>query len=179
MNLKTTGLWTLATILAGGTKANAAMLYYIYAGLTLGAGGITTFAGDDNDSTSGASYGAVVGMDIPLVRIELEYDYLNESEGHMHIGMVNAYFKMPSTVIKPYLGVGVGTIFNGKMYSDGNIRNKGAYQGMLGLTFDVPVIPFNVDVEGRVLYAPDVYETIDAKPDVLHYDLRLKLRYVF
>ncbi|MDL2295217.1 hypothetical protein LJC18_00135 [Lachnospiraceae bacterium OttesenSCG-928-E19] len=179
MRLKTAGLLTLATLLGGATNANAAMLYDIYAGLTLGAGGQTIFAGDDNNSTSAAAYGAVIGMDIPLVRIELEYNYLNASESHMHVGMINAYFKMPSTVIKPYLGIGLGTVFNGDVDDTFNIRNEPAYQGMLGLTFDIPVIPFNVDVEGRVLYAPDVFKTADAKPDLLHYDLRLKLRYVF
>ena len=86
---------------------------------------------------------------------------------------------MPSTVIKPYLGIGLGTVFNGDVDDTFNIRNEAAYQGRLGLTFDIPVIPFNVDVEGRVLYAPDVFKTADAKPDLLHYDLRLKLRYVF
>ena len=93
MRLKTAGLLTLATLLGGATNANAAMLYDIYAGLTLGAGGQTIFAGDDNNSTSAAAYGAVIGMDIPLVRIELEYNYLNASESHMHVGMINAYSK--------------------------------------------------------------------------------------
>lgn len=179
MKLKTAGLLTLATLLGAGTNANAAMLYDIYAGLTLGAGGMTIFSGDNTDSVSSSAYGAVIGMDIPLVRLELEYNYLNPSDAHMHVGMINAYFKMPSTVIKPYLGIGVGTVFNGKVDDAYDIRNSAAYQGMLGITFDPPVIPFDIDVEGRVMYAPDVYEVANAKPDFLQYDLRLKLRYIF
>jgi histidinol-phosphate aminotransferase len=60
-----------------------------------------------------------------------------------------------------------------------DIDDAVAYQGMLGLTFDMPVMPFNIDLEGRVLYAPDMFEIAELKPDFLQYEGRVKLRYVF
>jgi histidinol-phosphate aminotransferase len=60
-----------------------------------------------------------------------------------------------------------------------DIDDAVAYQGMLGITFDIPVIPFNVDVEGRVLYASDLFEYATEKHDLLQYEGRVKLRYVF
>ena len=60
-----------------------------------------------------------------------------------------------------------------------DIDSVAAYQAMLGVTFDIPVLPIDVDVEGRVLYAADIYDYNGLKPDFLQYEARLKLRYVF
>ena len=82
-------------------------------------------------------------------------------------------------MVKPYLGVGVGNVFSGKDNDFVDIDSVIAYQGMLGVTFDIPVLPIDVDVEGRVLYAADIYDIAGIKPDFLQYEGRLKLRYVF
>ncbi len=167
----------ISALVAGPASAN--ILFDIYAGGTVGMGGATVFADGHTESDGAQSYGAVVGVDIPAFRFELEYDYLNDNDATMHVGMLNAYFKVPSLVVKPYLGVGVGTIFAGD-YGHIDIDTSAAYQGMLGLTFDIPVAPIKIDAEARALYAPNIFETVDdIKPDILHYDLRLKLRYVF
>lgn len=181
MKLKTAGLITAVSTLFLTANANANMLFDLYAGATVGVGAATIFSDNKNSTDTSQSLGAVVGIDIPLFRVEAEYDYLNNKDLKLHLGMVNAYFKLPSTIIHPYIGVGVGTTFDGDVANFDNIEIKkaAAYQGMLGLTFDIPVIPFNIDAEARALYAPNIYEIGDIQPDVLHYDLRVKLRYVF
>lgn len=178
MKLKSAGIITATGLMLMGASAHANPLFDIYAGATAGFGGYTLFADDDHLSDSAQSYGAIVGVDIPVFRFELEYDYLHYSDAKAHIGMINAYAKMPLPVVKPYLGAGIGTVFDGD--ADGIEFDTGmAYQGMLGLTLDLPVLPFKVDVEGRVLYAPDIFKVSDIEPDILHYDGRIKLRYVF
>lgn len=182
MKLKSAVLLTAFSTLFLTAGANAGLLIDPYLGVTVGAGGAAVFLQDQTLTENAQSYGAVVGMDIPLFRIEAEYDYLNNSLLFMHTGMVNAYFKIPSAVIHPYIGVGAGMVFDGetKDMISLKIKDDFAYQGMLGLTFDLPVIPFNIDAEARVLYVPDAYVYLSGnEPDILHYDLRLKLRYVF
>ena len=101
----------------------------------------------------------------------------------LNLGMANAYFKLPTPVVKPYIGAGIGTTFASTYEPTTDISididDTIAYQGMLGITLDIPVIPFNVDVEGRVLYASDLFEYTTEKYDLLQYEGRVKLRYVF
>lgn len=163
--------------------ANANILFDIYAGATYGIGGYTVFIDDKHISDSSMSYGAVLGMDIPLFRIELEYDYLDTDDASMNLGFVNGYFKIPTPILKPYIGAGIGYTFSSKYEPKGmtkiDIDDTIAYQGMLGITLNLPVIPFNIDVEGRVLYTPNMFEIADTTPDLLQYEGRVKLRYVF
>lgn len=166
---------TLSAMMAG--NANANLLFDVYAGATAGFGGATWFA-DDNNSYTAQSYGAVLGIDIPLLRAEVEYDYLASDDAKLHLAMVNAYAKLPTPVIKPYLGAGMGVIFDGE-YNELNAETAPAYQGMLGVTFDLPILPLNIDVEGRVLYANHVFKLTDDNANLLQYDARVKLRYVF
>lgn len=176
MKLKCLAAMAMTTALVGGS-ANANLLFDIYAGATAGFGGETWFA-DENESHTAQSYGAVLGIDVPFVRGEVEYDYLTGDDAKLHLVMANVYAKMPTPVIKPYLGAGIGMIVDGE-YGPWDAEKTAAYQGMLGVTFDLPVIPFNIDVEGRVLYANEVLKLPDDSADLLHYDARLKLRYVF
>lgn len=182
MKIKTLGFLTTAAIMMSAGAANANLLFDIYAGGTFGIGGYTLLA-DDNESASSQSYGAILGIDIPLFRIELEYDYLNADDITLNLGMVNGYFKLPTPVVKPYIGAGIGTTFSSSYEPAANISvdidDTIAYQGMLGLTLDIPVIPFNIDIEGRVLYASDLFEYTSEKYDLLQYEGRVKLRYVF
>lgn len=180
MNTKTLGILTAVSVMFVAGSANANFLFDIYAGGTYGIGGYTMFHdGGDDTSKSSQSYGAVLGMDIPLFRIELEYNYLDTDYMSLNLGFVNGYFKLPTPVVKPYIGAGIGSTFDSK-YEPRNtpsvdIDDTMAYQGMLGLTLDLPVIPFNIDIEGRVLYASDILP----KSDLLQYEGRVKLRYVF
>ena len=52
---------------------------------------------------------------------------------------------------------------------------------MLGATIDVLALPIKFDVEGRVLYAPNLYkvEGTHLTPDMLQYNIRAKVRYIF
>ena len=103
MKIKTLGFLTTAAIMMTAGSANANLLFDIYAGGTYGIGGYTLLA-DNNESASSQSYGAILGIDIPLFRIELEYDYLNADDIELNLGMVNGYFKLPIPVLKPYIG---------------------------------------------------------------------------
>ena len=183
MKIKSFGILTAASIMLTCGAANANLLFDIYAGGTYGIGGYTMFMDDEHISKSSQSYGAVLGMDIPMFRVELEYNYLDADAGNFNIGLINAYFKLPTPVVKPYIGVGIGSTFDSKYEPTTNTQidldDTVVYQGMLGITLDLPVVPFNIDVEGRALYAPDIYETADITPDLLQYEGRVKLRYVF
>lgn len=182
MKTKTLGFLTTAAIMLSAGSANANLLFDIYAGGTFGIGGYTLFA-DDNESFSSTTYGAVLGMDIPMFRIELEYNYLDSDDATLNMGFVNGYFKLPTPVVKPYIGAGIGTTFNSEFtpvaHTTVDIDDTIVYQGMLGVTLDIPVVPFNIDVEGRVIYASDLIEYMNDTADVLQYEGRVKLRYVF
>lgn len=182
MKTKTLGFLTTAAIMLTAGAANANLLFDIYAGGTYGVGGYTLLA-DENESASAQSYGAVLGMDLPLFRVELEYNYMNADDITLNLGMVNGYFKLPTPVFKPYIGAGIGTTFSSSYEPVANVSididDTIAYQGMLGLTLDIPVIPFNIDIEGRVLYASDLFEMTTEKYDLLQYEGRVKLRYIF
>ena len=173
--------------------ANASVLVDFYAGGTASVGRSLTMTpaigshpkSDVNKPAD--SFGAVVGLDLPLLRAEAEYNYLVSDKIDMHAGMLNGYVKMfPLPIVKPYIGAGFGRVFGGKIGDDQNsedVRSSMAYQGMLGLQFDVTATPLFVDVEGRVFYAPEIcrHETLGEEYNVayLQYDARVKLRYVF
>ena len=182
MKTKTLVFLTTAAIMLTAGAANANLLFDIYAGGTYGIGGYTLMA-DENKSHSAQSYGAVLGIDIPMFRLEAEYNYTDTDYITLNAGLVNAYFKLPTPVLKPYFGAGVGTTFSSKYEPTKNISididDTIIYQGMLGVTLDIPAVPFNIDLEGRVLYASDLFEVATEKYDLLQYEGRVKLRYVF
>ncbi len=179
MKLKTSIILTALTGLVA-TPAIANPVWDLYAGATIGVGAETTFIDNENDTASAQSFGAMFGIDVPAFRIEAEYNYLKQSDAHANLALANAYFKIPSTVVKPYVGVGVGIVFDGeneKAHVD--FETSAAYQGMLGVTLDVPALPLKFDIEGRALYMPDICKVGTDEPDILHYEGRLKVRYVF
>ncbi len=173
----------LSSILMAGiiTSVNANPVVDVYAGAMFGAGGATIY-NNTHSNVSSESFGAMLGIDIPLLRVEAEYNHITNDKFSTNDAMLNAYFKMLSTMIHPYIGVGVGSIFGGS-YEAANIKydikSTVAYQGMLGLTFDILNLPIKFDVEGRALYAPNFVQVNTDKPDLFQYDARLKLRYVF
>lgn len=167
----------ISVVTAGAANAN--LLFDAYMGATAGVGGITTFADDHTHSDMAYSYGAVAGLDIPLVRAEVEYNYLNDKDITANIAMGNVYLKMPTPLIAPYIGAGIGAMFDGDAGRGTKMDTTAAYQGMLGLTFNVPVLPFKVDAEARALYAHNAITAGNDDADLLHYDIRAKLRYIF
>jgi opacity protein-like surface antigen len=159
-----------------------------YVGGMVGAGGQTLFASHHNETDPSRLIGAVAGMDLPIFRIEGEYDYFSSKDLNTNAAMVNLYAKMPSTIILPYIGAGVGVMFGGDhtitesgVKTEYNIESTSAYQAMLGATIDVLKLPIKFDIEGRVLYAPDIYTVPEtgASPDMLQYNARVKMRYIF
>ena len=164
------------------------MVADFYVGGMLGAGGQTLFTKDAHESSTSRLIGAIAGIDIPVFRIEGEYNYIDSSELNTNSTMLNAYFKVPSTLVLPYIGAGIGTVFGGdNTISESGIKTKfdikttTAYQGMLGATIDILAVPLKFDVEGRILYAPDIYTVPNSniKPDLLEYNARVKMRYIF
>lgn len=179
MKLKSAAVFGAAAIMFFTADARANLLFDPYVGATAGVGGITTFIDHHAHSDVAQSYGAVIGLDIPLVRIEGEYNYLNDKDIRAQMAMANAYLKMPSVLVAPYIGAGVGATFNGNAGHGVDMDKTVAYQGMLGLTFDIPVLPFKIDAEARALYIPNAFSVQHENADILHYDVRAKLRYIF
>lgn len=179
MKLKSVALMTALGIIATTSAANANLLFDPYIGATAGVGGATLFADHDNKSYVAQSYGAVAGLDLPLLRIEAEYNYLNDDVIKAQLGMVNGYLKMPTPMFQPYIGAGVGAVMDGDIDNGPDIEKTAAYQGMLGLTFNIPVLPFKIDGEARALYAPKIAKLPGDDIDLLHYDVRVKLRFIF
>ena len=183
MKLNSAAFLTTAAIMLSGTHANANLLFDIYAGATAGFGASGKFIDSKYHEHSAQSYGALFGIDIPLFRVEAEYNFLNDHDTKINLGMVNAYFKFPTPVFKPYFGGGLGTTFASKyepsVGSGITMDNSVVYQGMAGITLDLPMAPIKFDIEGRILYANNLYEIADKMVDIMHYDARLKLRYVF
>ncbi len=182
MKLNYKSFLAAATLAIAAANANAGLVADWYAGATAGIGGQSIYLDDDHHkSFSAQSYGALVGVDLPVVRFEAEYNYLNIEDLNTNIVMGNAYVKLPGlAVVNPYIGVGVGAILGG----DSDVENYKAfdstiaYQGMLGATLNIPAVPFKIDLEGRVLMASDIYEKLHDSM-VLQYDARIKLRYIF
>ena len=173
----------LSSILMAGiiTSVNANPVVDVYAGAMFGAGGATIY-NNTHSNVSSESFGAMLGIDIPLLRVEAEYNHITNDKFSTNDAMLNAYFKMLSTMIHPYVGVGVGSIFGGS-YNPTNIKydikSTVAYQGMLGATISIPTLPFKIDVEGRALLAPEMYSVTNQTFHAMQYDARVKLRYIF
>ena len=144
------------------------------------AGGSVGFGGQHIDGTNltAQSYGAVVGLDIPMFRFDAEYDYLTGTKDgnrlNAHAGMLNAYAKMPAAMVRPYVGAGIGAIVAGDIEGY-DLDTSLAFQGMLGVQFGIPATKVFLDLEGRALYSPNIVEDVA----LTHYDVRLKLRYAF
>ena len=188
MKINSISLISLVSTLTFASVANAGVVADFYIGGMAGVGGQTMFADHKNETDSAGVFGAIAGMDLPVFRVEAEYDYFTASGFDTNAAMANLYAKIPSTVILPYIGGGIGMGFGGDheiTKNDIKLKNSidstVAYQAMLGATIDVLALPIKFDVEGRVLYAPNIYE-IDASgstPDMLQYNIRAKVRYIF
>jgi hypothetical protein len=188
MKINSISLISLVSTLACVSSANAGVIADFYVGGFAGVGGQTMFADSKNETDSAGVFGAVAGMDLPIFRVEAEYDYFTASDLNTNAALVNVYAKMPSTIIQPYLGGGIGMVFGGdqklvknNVESKYNLDTTPAYQAMLGATIAILAIPIKFDIEGRALYAPNVY-TVDGtnlKPDMLQYNVRAKVRYIF
>lgn len=185
MKIKSISLISILTLLAGTAPANAGVVADFYLGAMAGAGGQTVFVKDNNTTDSSMLFGANLGIDIPLLRLEAEYNYLKTADLHANMGMVNAMFKVPSTLIQPYFGAGIGVAFEGKHTTVPGVEYKlestAGYQAMLGATIDILALPIKFDIEGRALYVPNIYkvELNNTTPDLLEYDVRLKVRFIF
>lgn len=195
MKLKYTAILSAATLIVAAANANAGVAFDLYAGATAGFGRQIVHV-DNADTLKGSarSFGAVAGIDIPFIRLEAEYDYLDATLKHhssetydsgISIGMLNAYVKTPGLgVIMPYIGGGIGVVWNVDI-QDMPLKykesSKPVYQGMLGMTLNIPALPFKIDLEGRLLYTSKLIDiaAINTSASATHYDARVKLRYIF
>ena len=108
MNLKISGALVAVSAALFSTSSNAALLFDPYIGLGFGIGSATIFVDDDNATDNAQSFSATAGFDIPILRVELEYDYMTPKDTKLHLGLINAYAKLPTTTIQPYIGAGIG-----------------------------------------------------------------------
>ena len=148
-------------------SANASILIDIYGGVTAGMGA-SSIGGNTHSSQN---FGVVFGMDVPLFRIEAEYNFLTLNAFNAHVGMINAYVKAPIPIITPYIGGGMGTVFGG---SD-DVRSGPAFQGMIGLQMDAQFLPILFDVEARVMRINEIVPG----HGMTDFAIRTKLRYRF
>ena len=188
MKINSISLISVVSTLAVASAANAGVVADFYLGGMVGVGGQTLFTSNTHDSTTSRLAGAIAGVDIPVFRIEGEYNYIDSDYLDTNSVMVNAYLKVPSTLVMPYIGAGIGTVFGGKyeltdagtgVKTRYDIHSTAAYQGMLGVTLAILAVPIKFDIEGRVLYAPDIYKIDNTTPDLMEYNARVKMRYVF
>ncbi len=186
MKINSISIISVLSTIACVSSANAGVIADFYVGGMAGAGGQTMFADHKNTTDSSAVFGAIAGMDIPFFRIEGEYDYFTSTNLNTNAGMLNVYAKMPSTIIMPYIGAGMGVVFGGDytvenagVETEYHVKTNAAYQAMLGATLAILAVPLKFDIEGRALYAPDVYKVADTTPDMLQYQVRVKARFMF
>jgi opacity protein-like surface antigen len=171
-----------AAVLSVGllSSANAGWVVSPYMGASAGFGRQTVYSGDLSETSSARSYGAMLGLDLPLISIEGEYNYLDANNLEANIAMLNAYLKIPSVIVKPYIGAGFGTMFGGtETESNTDLKSTSAYQGMIGAAIDILKLPIKPEIEARVLYVPNIIDNGFAQPDLLQYEARLKVKYVF
>lgn len=182
MKINSLSLISLVSVLGLTSVANAGVIADFYVGGIAGVGGVTTFADGKHETDSSQIVGAIAGMDLPVFRIEGEYNYMYSSDLKTNAAMLNLYAKMPSTIILPYIGGGIGMVFGGEQTDNSvkyDVDSTAAYQAMLGATIDILSVPLKFDVEGRILYAPNITEIGDKTPDMLQYGVRAKVRYIF
>lgn len=181
MNIKKTLLISALTLGLAAPAADAALIMDFYTSANVGIGNQRISDQDASETYSAQSYGAALGLDLPVVRVEAEYNYLNSDDVGLHVGMFNAYLKpFMFPLVKPYMGVGFGSVFGGD-FGGVDVKTTNAYQAMVGVSLDLPGTKTAIDVEGRALYAKDIVEMelLNISPDLLQYELRAKLRYVF
>jgi len=181
-------LFVILPILAIG-GANAGVMD-IYAGATGGFGYKSNRvpfedpAGTEDRSAS--SFGVVAGVDIPVFRIEGEYNYLTSHAGDMGLFLVNGYIKAPIPLVKPYAGLGIGTLLGpGEAYFlpsfIGEAEEVFAIQAMLGVQIEIPATKLSVDLEFRPMYLDGTYKVAGMAETqsrgFWHADVRLKVRY--
>ena len=184
MKINSISLISIVSTLACVSTANAGVIADFYAGALAGVGGYTTFVDHKNSSASSRVFGAIAGMDVPFIRIEGEYNYFDSKKLDTNAAMLNIYAKMPTTLVMPYIGGGVGMVFDGDYKVDNTktgINSGVAYQAMLGTTLAILAVPIKFDIEGRALYAPDILKVpgSDETPDLLQYQVRVKARFIF
>ena len=184
MKINSLSLISFVSVLTCASVANASVLADFYVGGMAGIGGQTVFNDGKHTTQSAQVFGAVAGMDLPIFRIEGEYDYFNSSDLKTNAGMLNLYAKIPTPLIMPYIGGGAGVVFGGHNTVNSveyKVDTSAAYQAMLGATIDILKMPLKFDIEGRALYAPHIYQNTatNTKSDLLEYNVRAKVRFIF
>jgi len=178
-------LYLSAVAMLAMSAANAGLVD-IYVGATGSAGESLTIMpegfGASKMQSDANSFGAVIGADIPLVRVEAEYNYMTAKDISLSALMINGYLKAPFPLVKPYVGLGAGSTLGGKVRDD-DAKTSSAFQGMAGVQVEIPATSIFLDIEGRVFYATKISELSlvveDKDIGFLQYDVRMKLRYAF
>lgn len=171
-------------VVAAAAFANpASAIIDPYFGASIGTGSAfsTSSSGDGIDINS---VGVQVGVDVPFVRAEAEYNYVVGDDFSANLGMINIYLEpmLPVLpILSPYLGVGAGRMFDTEI-SDLKFSDTSAYQVMLGTGLSLPEFPIRFDVEGRFVgtgkIKPNAFPE-DKGENMGIFDIRIKANYMF
>ena len=80
MKINSISLISLVSTLTLASAANAGVVADFYVGGMAGVGGQTMFADHKNETDASGVFGGIVGMDLPVFRVEAEYDYFTASD---------------------------------------------------------------------------------------------------
>ena len=80
MKINSISLISIVSTLTFASAANAGVIADFYVGGMVGAGGQTLFANHHNETDTSRVFGAIAGMDLPIFRIEGEYDYFDSKD---------------------------------------------------------------------------------------------------
>ena len=80
MKINSISLISLISILGYVASANASVVADFYIGGMAGVGGQTMFSDHKNKTEASRVFGAIAGMDLPIFRVEAEYDYFASSD---------------------------------------------------------------------------------------------------
>ncbi len=175
-------LYTLFCMTAMGiSSANADFYASIGAGASLNEGSVT-YEDALQDYKNTPVYAAAVGYELPLpildVRAEVEYlrirpEVKHGSDSKFDGVFLNGYADVPLIpVVDPYVGAGIG-------YTRFEHNNSTAYQGMLGVEYEVPFMPVSLAGEYRYMKVTEAGGKWDSNAKFHSNILMIKARYSF
>ncbi|MDR0319733.1 MAG: hypothetical protein LBH81_03270 [Rickettsiales bacterium] len=175
-------LMAIALVGALSAPLSARAVIDPYLGMSVGQGNAHFTGGLDGNSYT--SLGAQAGIKFPFVRGEVEYNRLFQGDISAGVGFINFYLEpfMFIPVISPYIGGGVGRLFDAKI-GDAKLNSNSAFQGMLGTGITFPGFPMRFDAELRGAFTgnltPNDSEVVTKSVYMGLFEIRVKGAYVF
>lgn len=143
----------LAVGLFFGSALSARAGMYVSAGIGYAKNkGDVKFSNVKEDYKSSSAYSIALGYDLPVVPLRFEGEFFSNSAKVEHTKkhvrynalMGNAYLNLPFPIVSPYVGAGVGYV---RLKGD----NVSAWQGMVGVETNIPLVPLKGGLEYRYI----------------------------